>query len=250
MTIPLIRYLHLQEKHRLVRLGLLAGMFLTAMAAVGSQSRGALVALLITGAAFWLKSRKKLATAIFVVIASVTVVTMMPQEWRDRMGTIKTYEEDPSALGRINAWWFAYNLASDRVTGGGFEAFQRSAFARYAPEPGRVHDAHSIYFEMLGEHGFIGLALFLTMLLFTWLKCSQVIRTSKRDPALTWARDLAAMIQVSLVAYMSAGAFLGLAYFDYVYHLVALVIMTAYVVKQTSPATVGAAKVPGPAILR
>ncbi len=156
----------------------------------------------------------------------------MPQEWYDRMHTIKDYKEDASALGRINAWWTAYYVAKDRITGGGFEMFRWPVFKQYAPEPGRVHDVHSIYFEMLGEHGFIGLFLFLAILGLTWLKCGSIIRKSKRNPHLYWARDLAAMIQVSLIAYMSGGAFLGLAYFDYFYHLVALTVVTAHLVGQ------------------
>jgi len=42
---------------------------------------------------------------------------VMPQEWYDRMYTIKTYQEDASALGRINAWHTAFNVAKDKVTG-------------------------------------------------------------------------------------------------------------------------------------
>ena len=38
-----------------------------------------------------------------------------------------------------------------------------------------------------------------------------------------WLRDLMAAVQVSLIAYLSAGAFLGLAYFDYFYSLVVIV---------------------------
>ncbi len=220
MTIPLMRYLHLQETRKWLKTGLMGAMLLTALAAVGSQSRGALVALAITGAIFWLKSRGKFLTGLLLVGAVGLTVTIMPQEWYDRMHTIKDYKEDASALGRINAWWTAYYVAKDRITGGGFEMFRWPVFKQYAPEPGRVHDVHSIYFEMLGEHGFIGLFLFLAILGLTWLKCGSIIRKSKRNPHLYWARDLAAMIQVSLIAYMSGGAFLGLAYFDYFYHLV------------------------------
>ena len=39
------------------------------------------------------------------------------------------------------------------------------------------------------------------------------------------------MIQVSLIAFMTAGAFLGLAYFDYFYHLIALVVVLHHLVK-------------------
>ncbi len=235
MTIPLMRYLHLQETRKWVKLGLIGAMLLTALAAVGSQSRGALVALLITGGIFWLKSRGKILSGLLLAAAVAATAAIMPQEWYDRMHSIKNYQEDASALGRINAWWTAYYVAKDRVTGGGFEMFRWPVFKQYAPEPERVHDVHSIYFEMLGEHGFIGLFLFLTLLGFSWLKCGSIIRKAKRDKELYWARDLAAMLQVSMVAYMTGGAFLGLAYFDYIYHLIAITAIVWHLI--TKPQT-------------
>ncbi|MCZ2291218.1 MAG: putative O-glycosylation ligase, exosortase A system-associated [Burkholderiales bacterium] len=236
VTIPLIRYLHLTEKNKLVRLGLAAGMFLTALAAIGSQSRGALVALIITGTIFWWKSRNKFITAAFVGVVAVVVLNVMPPEWFERMQTIETYGEDASAQGRINAWWTAYHLANARLFGGGFETWQAGAFALYAPDPTNVRDVHSIYFEVLGEHGWIGLALFLSLLGLTWLKCGSIIRMTRKRPDDTWARDLAAMIQVSLIGYASAGAFLGLAYFDYFYHLVAIVVVLYTIVPKPQAA--------------
>lgn len=225
MTIPLMRYLHLTEKNEVIRGFLAAAMLLTAVAAVGTQSRGALVALLATGGIFWLKSRNKFVTAVLVVVIAMMALAIMPPEWFERMDTIKTYDEDASALGRINAWWTAYNLANARFFGGGFETWGAEVFGRFAPDPTNVRDVHSIFFEVLGEHGWLGLGIFLTMIALTWLKCGSVIRTAKRQPDGLWARDLAAMIQVSLVAYAAAGAFLGLAYFDYLYHLVAIVVV-------------------------
>jgi probable O-glycosylation ligase (exosortase A-associated) len=201
------------------------------MAAIGSQSRGALVALGVTGLIFWFKSRHKFATAVLIVVAAGAVVAIMPPEWYERMSTIKTYQEDGSAMGRIDAWLTAVELAKDRVTGGGFETFQQQIFRRYSPTGANSRDIHSIYFEVLGEHGFIGLFLFLTLLGMTWLKCSSIIRTAKKNADLYWARDLAAMIQVSMVAYMSAGAFLGLAYFDYIYHLIIIAVVVHALVK-------------------
>jgi probable O-glycosylation ligase (exosortase A-associated) len=171
-------------------------------------------------------------TAILIVVAVGAIASIMPQEWYDRMNTIETYQEDKSALGRINAWWTAYNVAVDRPTGGGFEMFRYPVFKRYAPEPENVHDVHSIYFEVLGEHGFFGLFLFLLLLALTWLKCNSIIRLAKKDPKLRWSGDLAQMIQVSMIAYMASGAFLGLAYFDYIYHLIAITVVTAHLIKQ------------------
>lgn len=244
MTIPLMRYLQMQEKRYWLRRGLTALMILTTIAAIGSQSRGALLALSAMGFIFWLKGRNKVVSAVLIGIVVAFILSFMPAEWYERMSTIKSYDEDASALGRINAWWMAVNLASSRIWGGGFEAFIAPTFAMYAPEPDRVHDAHSIYFEVLGEHGFVGLGLFMTLLGMTWLKCSAVARSTRNRPGQTWAHDLARMVQVSLVAYMVGGAFLGLAYFDYFYHLVALaVVVHALIIRGAGQVPVGSAPV-------
>lgn len=227
MLVPLIRYLHLQEPRKWVRLGLASAMVLSGIAAIGSQSRGGLLAMAAMGLFLWLKSRHKLVTGIYIVLAVGIIHVVMPQEWYDRMYTIKTYQEDDSALGRINAWHTAFNVAKDRITGGGYNMFQAPTFRHYAPDPFRIHDVHSIYFEVLGEHGFIGLALFLLLALFTWRRASQVINQCKHDPERKWAADLAAMIQVSLVGYGAGGAFLGLAYFDLTYHLMVILVIVA-----------------------
>lgn len=239
MTIPLMYFLYLHEKRHLLKLSLMAGMILTAIAAFGTQSRGALVALTLTGTMFWLKSRTKFRTALLVGFAGLVGLAVMPAEWYARMNTIKTYDEDQSAIGRINAWWTALNLANDRFVGGGFETWVPAVFGKYAPDPSNVRDVHSIYFEVLGEHGWLGLTLFLSLLALTWLKCSGLVRHAKTHPEALWAKDLAAMIQVSMVAYMSAGAFLGLAYFDYIYHLVAIVVVVHHMVVVEPSLSVG-----------
>jgi probable O-glycosylation ligase (exosortase A-associated) len=175
----------------------------------------------------WVKSRNKLITGIYMVIAISIVGAVMPQEWYDRMNSIKNYEQDESALGRINAWHTAINVAKDRITGGGYEMFRATTFHLYAPEPDRVHDVHSIYFEVMGEHGFIGFGLFMLLGLFAWLRAKQVIKECGKDPVRKWAADLASMIQVSLIGYAAGGAFLGLAYFDLPYHLMVVLVLTA-----------------------
>jgi probable O-glycosylation ligase (exosortase A-associated) len=225
MTIPLLRYLQLTTGNIWLRGALNVAMVLCAIATVGSQSRGALLGLIAMGAFLWLKSRNKIFTALLGAVAIVLVLAVMPQEWHDRMATIKNYETDPSAIGRINAWKMAFNMAKDRPLGGGLDAFHEYSFELYAPDPDDVHDSHSIYFEVLGEHGFVGLGLFLTLGLMTWRTASWVIGRARRDREKRWVADLAAMVQVSLVGYASAGAFLGLAYFDYYYTLVALVVL-------------------------
>jgi probable O-glycosylation ligase (exosortase A-associated) len=226
MTVPLMRYLHLQSKHAWVKWGLMLAMGLTFVAILGTQSRGALVGLVPMTLMLLGKTRKRLFLLLLMGPVLYAGYQFMPQSWHDRMQTIVTYQQDASAMGRINAWEFAFNLAKDRpLVGGGNQAFTPDLFARYAPEPDEVHDAHSIYFEVLAEHGFVGLILFLILGWFTWRTCSEVAKQARANPDGQWMADLAGMLQVSLVGYAASGAFLGLAYFDLYYHLIAIVVL-------------------------
>jgi probable O-glycosylation ligase (exosortase A-associated) len=250
MTIPLLRYLQLTTKKMWLRAFLTATMLLCAVSAVGTQSRGALLGVAAMGTFLWLKSRNKVFTALLGAVAVSLVLIVMPQQWYDRMSTIQNYETDPSAMGRINAWKMAFNMAKDRPLGGGLDAFQEYSFDIYAPDPSRQADSHSIYFEVLGEHGFIGLGLFLMLGLMTWRTAAWVIKRAHRDREKRWVADLAAMIQVSLVGYASAGAFLGLAYFDFYYTLIAIVVLCKTLLMRDSAARIAqpAAWATGPAL--
>ena len=248
MTIPLIRYLHLQEVRRWVKTGLAVAMVLTGVAAIGSQSRGGMLAMVAMGLFLWLKSRNKIVTGFYMAIAVMIIAAVMPQAWYDRMNTIKTYQEDQSAEGRINAWHTAFNVAKARITGGGFDMFQPPTFRQYAPDPWNVRDVHSIYFEMMGEQGFIGFGLFMLLGALAWIRAQQIIKRCKNDPDGKWAADLAAMIQVSLIGYATAGAFLGMSHFDLPYHLMILLVVAAkfsgVLEKQAAPVVTFSGKKP------
>ena len=232
MTIPLMRYLQMQAKRIWIHQVVTVSMLLTGIAAIGSNSRGALIGMVVMGTFLWIKSRNKIFTLVSILVVVGALASIMPQEWYDRMGTIKTFEEDRSATDRINAWRMAINIATVRITGGGFEAFVPWVATIYAPNPERGADAHSIYFEVLGEHGFIGFTMFMLLAWFTWNTGNHIRRLARRRPETKWAADLASMIQVSLLGYAASGAFLGLAYFDLYYTLIALMVICKILCQQ------------------
>jgi len=230
MAMPMIWYMRLQAEKRWLRHGfaLLAGF--TVIAAAGSYSRGALLAGAAMMGFLWLKSRNKVSTGMLLLLMVPLVFLAMPEQWHTRMSTIGEYQTDASALGRINAWHFAMEVARQHVLGGGFMVFNPAMFRVYAPNPLDYHAAHSIYFQVLGEHGYIGLAIFLSLLAASWLTASRIIRSVKERPDLKWAADFAAMCQVSLLGYMVGGAFLSLAYYDYFYYVVAALVITQKII--------------------
>ena len=206
ISIPLMRFLQLQYRSAWIRYGLGAMMILSATAALGTQSRGALLAIVAMAIVLWSRTRHKVTAGIVMVLIGIALVAFMPGKWDTRMGTILTYQEDSSATGRINAWWMAYNLAKDNFFGGGFDIYTPEIFARYAPDPLDVHAAHSIYFQVLGEHGFVGLALFLLLWFMAWRDARWLRRNGSRHSESAWTSDLGAMIQASIVGYAVGGA--------------------------------------------
>jgi putative inorganic carbon (hco3(-)) transporter len=231
--IPIMFYLFLVSEKKWVRRAMIVSMPLCAIASLGSYSRGALLGMAAMLIYLWLKSPKKMVPAIVMLMLLPIAIAFMPDKWSERMDTIEEYQSDASAMGRINAWKMAVNLANDRILiGGGFELWNGITFARYAPDPEDPHAAHSIYFQALGEHGWVGLLLYLAVGIFTWRKGTWIIRTTSTMPDLKWAGHLATMIQVSLMGFAVGGAFLSLVYYDVPYYLMVAMVAAGTLVEQ------------------
>lgn len=225
MIIPFMRFLQLTTESVWIKRGLFVAMLLCATAALGSYSRGALLAIAAMGVVLWWRSDRQLAGASLLMAASVILLSFMPEQWWARMGTIGTYSEDTSSTGRINAWWMAWNLAKANFFGGGFMIYEPALFALYAPNPLDIHAAHSIYFMVLGEHGFVGLFLFLLLWILVWRSAGRLRLQGQELPQTHWLSHLGAMCQVSLAGYAVGGAFLSLSYYDLPYNIIILVVL-------------------------
>ncbi|MCF6246270.1 MAG: putative O-glycosylation ligase, exosortase A system-associated [Desulfobacula sp.] len=233
MALPLINYLRLISVNRWINYGLMLALILSFFAIIGTHSRGAFLAGGAIVVFLWLKSNRKILYGFILAIILFISLSFMPEQYFDKMKTIETYEEDASAMGRLNAWQFALNLTKERpFVGGGFQVFTPYLFTQYAPNPTDYHDAHSIYFEVLGEQGYVGLLLFLTLGFLTWRNIRWINRYTKNITTLYWANQLIKMIEISFVGYAVGGAFLGLAYWDLPYQLMAIVLIVKEIVKK------------------
>ena len=228
MIIPLGFYLWQVTTKRWLRYALMVFLLLNAAAALSTQSRGAFLAISAMAVMLWFRTRKKLLGGVVLLAAAALFLTFMPESWEARMRTIGSYEQDVSALQRINAWETAVNIANDRVTGAGFAIASRETFARYSPRPDWVFTAHSIYFQALGEHGWVGLVLFLSLGALSFYNAARIRKQALAEPETLWARDLASMVQVSIVGFAVGGAFLSLTYWDLPYNIMAMLLATKY----------------------
>jgi putative inorganic carbon (hco3(-)) transporter len=226
IAIPLLRFLQMQLTHTVGRLALTVTMVLCAAAALGTHSRGALVAITAMSLVLWWRGRSRIVGGVVMVAAAAALLTFMPESWSTRMTTMgEDYSGDRSALGRVSAWWNAYGIANHYPFGVGFNAARPELFERFSPYPDAVHAAHSIYFQVLGNHGYVGLALFLAVFTSAFWAAGRLQSIARPIPQASWCVDLGAMCQVSLIGYAVGGAFLSLSYFDLPYIVASLIVL-------------------------
>jgi probable O-glycosylation ligase (exosortase A-associated) len=250
MIVPFLYWMRQTIDHKWgkwIKIGLTAAIVLSAFAILGTQSRGALIALLAIALFLGAKSAKPVPTTLGICTLVVLAIAFMPSSWNARMDTIKNYEEDNSAMERLYTWRTLTNAALDRpLVGAGFRADNRKVFGTYVPTgpewenfKGRVLVAHSIYFQMLGEHGFVGLGLFFAFWGTVWRRATRTAREAMAVPELaSWLPLLMRMSQVSLVGFAAGGAFLSLAYLDLTFYFAGYVLLGGMLVAKARAAPV------------
>jgi len=220
MTIPLLVLWLRETPDNRLRYILMVMIFLSAAAALSSWSRGALLSLGITTLFLVWHSRRKYL-AIPVVLAGIFMsFQYLPQSWFERMQTIQAYETEESAGSRLETWKTGLDYAVQHpLTGAGFEGW------RYVTYGTTGIDWHNAYIEILAEHGFVAFAIWLSLLLGSMISLSRLARLARQGPELTWIRNYSVMLQASLIAYAAGAIFLGLSYWDILYHLIIITVL-------------------------
>jgi probable O-glycosylation ligase (exosortase A-associated) len=233
MMLPLVKYLRSITENRWVRQGLLIAMFLMSVSVVGSYSRAALISGLSMASFLWVKSKSnKVITLMAIAILIPFLYLFMPQTWHDRMTSIYTTNEEGqyegSAQSRIFAWKMILNLANHRPLGAGFSPWEPMTYRLYSDDvrSNSGMAAHSIYMSPLAEHGWIGLILFVSILLMAWRTGSWVICHCRGDPELEWLDNLTRMVQLALIAYCTGGTFHQMTYYDLPWDMIAIIVLS------------------------
>jgi len=224
VVLPLMFFLRGEIKSILGRYLMTAAMVCIGFSVLGSHSRGALLAIIVMALFLGLKSARPMLMTLLTFAVLGGLVAFMPENWSGRMATIESHM-DGSAQSRLETWRMIWNLVQYRpINGAGFELATPEVWARYATEAWTLpYSPHSIYFQALGEHGFVGLFLYLGIGIATWRMASRVIRAVQDRSDLEWAVRLMRAIQVSLISFATGGAFLNLVSYDLPYYLVGIV---------------------------
>jgi len=237
MVTPLLLYLYNYTERKLIRWGFMMALIVTALAVVATGSRGGLLSMVALAVWVILKSSRKVMGLFVVAFVMILIVQTAPESWSNRMNTINDASADTSFMGRVTAWKRASAIAVENpILGGGFHAGQApSLFQQYrykqgllgfidTPDVGYPAASHSIYFEVMGDLGFVGLFFFLLIIGNAFITRLKIKKLTKRNEhvSLVWASDLSDMLAGSLIVYIIGGALLSAAYFDLPYILMML----------------------------
>lgn len=237
--LPLTFYLISQTAHKLLRLGLIGVSILMILGIIATYSRGGFLGLAILALFFIMSSKNKILWVMFFILIIMSAPFWMPEQWIGRMDTIGTIDEDGSFMHRVQVWKMCVLIAIDNpFFGEGFKSVENVAiWQKYVSDfylldfipttdvnfNEKTRSAHSIYFQVLSEHGFIGLFLFLAILVTAYFKLNLIISKAIKNNMDEWIINLAKMLKLSLIVYSVTGAAVSAAYLDLFYGVLALV---------------------------
>lgn len=246
MVLPFLYYLYQFSAKKIVRFGFLGVLLLMVLAIVATHSRGALLGLFAVALWIIIKSKRKILGVVLVSLCALMVVQLAPDKWSQRMETIQAADEDASLMGRVAAWKVSSAIAVDNpFLGGGFRAVQsHPVWDRFKDSPGLLGfvatptlnrsgvAAHSIWFEVLGDQGIVGLLLFIALIVNVFMTRRDIWKLVKKNSQQSgWAGNLADMVAASVLAYVVSGSLLSAAYFELPY--ICMMLMEAIKQQQT-----------------
>jgi putative inorganic carbon (hco3(-)) transporter len=224
MALPLLVGIATTDPRRWVRITAAVMAALTVPTILFTFSRGGLLTLcLVAGLLIWRsKSRWLVAGVMAVALVGFVALTSdtVTEKYMRRAETIDDYQQDGSAMGRINAWKTSWYVFLDYPVFGVGPNNLAAVFQRYSPEPGRFRVAHNAYFQLLAECGLPALLLFLGAI-GAALWRMQRLRGRTTQP---WIETQARMFQISILGYLAGSMFLNMAYNEVIYHLVGLTV--------------------------
>ena len=238
-SLPMILYLRTVSQRDSIKLALTALFLMTVLAILGTQSRGAFLSLIAFSIFFWVSSKHKFVILAAGILIAAPAISFMPKSWTNRMETITDAGEDASFMGRVDAWIINAKLAVKHpLTGAGLRNPYQESIARTVDTERTPRAAHSIYFELLGGAGFIGLAIYAALLGSALLTAIRLARSRRMPIGQSWSTRFANFTIISLVVFYVGGASTSMEMWDGYLLLIALIAATEKILRSQSDLSV------------
>lgn len=253
MTIPMAFFMFPTADSGKKKILLACCIFFCALGSVLSLSRGGFIGLAAVGFFCWMKSSKKVATAIIVTVLAILVLSFAPVTYMDEIKSI-TEENVSSGTGyaRWYMWQRGWDMFLDNFVIGVGQGNYPYNVGRYEPEDISVYwhshagrPCHSLYVTLISELGAAGLLIYLTMLIKTTkdvksrfaalnkiqLKYDYKVNHPMISPRVGCYRSLILGMYGALFGYLVSGAFLSVLYYPHLYLVLAILVALRNIMK-------------------
>ncbi len=226
-VIPLMYATNIFFQKKIYRLGVYGSTFLSFLCILGTQSRGGFVGIVAVSVAFFFRTKHKIVIGAILFAFGLGVIAFMPSSWKERMETIQTYEQDNSANSRIIQWRYAVQLSFESpILGNGFHArFYQPYYYKYMAGIDKNRAVHSNYFQILEEQGYVGLFIYLLLMLSAVIYANRISKRARGRDDLKWASTCLYYLQFSIIGYAFNGLTLTQGYLDLYYYLLAIIVL-------------------------
>ncbi|CDI01111.1 membrane hypothetical protein [Candidatus Competibacter denitrificans Run_A_D11] len=188
-----------------------------------TKSRGALLALSITFISMAFLSGKLIRSLFFLVVIIASGYFLIPSNNFDRLSTLDNLKDDTSAVGRFENWELSWQEAL-RYPFFGVGPENHIIYNKSISTSVQTRVAHSVYFQVLGELGFVGLGLYLWFMglgLWTLFRTWRfMIFVAIDNPDLTWVRDVALWMICGYMGYILGAGFLNTFYIEFPWYVI------------------------------
>lgn len=195
---------------------------------VGTQARTGLICIGVLAVLMLRATKRRFLYLMLLGAVATAAIPFLPESYGKRMETIQGYQGDSSASTRLAVWAWTWGYVKDHPAGGGFNAYMQnrltidlkstegdatsSKTTKFTDhDAGRAY--HSSYFEMLGEQGFPGFAMWILLHLSGLIRMEVMRRRWRRaDGDDAWIAPLATALQHGHIIYMVGSLFVGIAF--------------------------------------
>lgn len=187
-----------------------------------TKSRGALLSIGIIFLLGSLFSGKPIRNLIFLVSVIYIGYLSIPSSYFDRLSTLQNTKTDESTMGRIENWKLSWDEAL-KYPFFGVGPDNHILYNRSIQNEVKVRVAHSVYFQILGELGFIGLGLYLWFIVLSLLTLfrtwNSMITIVMNHPDLIWVREVTFWMMCGYIGYIFGSGFLNMLYIEFPWYV-------------------------------
>ncbi|MEQ6334325.1 putative O-glycosylation ligase, exosortase A system-associated [Sphingobium sp. MK2] len=206
---------------------------------IGTEARTGLICIVVLAGLMLIRSPRRFVYGPLMLFAALVSIPFLPTSFTQRMQTIENHQGDESASTRVAVWMWTLDYVKDHPGGGGFDNYLQNSFTyvarsvvtdsggsrletRIVTDKGRAY--HSAYFELLGEQGYFGFAVWALIHLICFIRTESIRRFyRKRDgPQEAWISPFALALQQGHIIYMIGSLFVGIAYQPFIFMMLAL----------------------------